>query len=209
MLISGPSIVFRCQDFHEFENPFGIQWLWTGLWLPCNMLFKVRFPKKLAKRQGPDSMFYQYTRNAIAEIRRRKIILSTHLEFLILEIWELYNESGPKYHFNICSVSFVDSAWWRHQMKTFSASLALCAGNSPVTGEFPAQRPLTRSFDVFYDLCLNKRLSKQSWGWWRHHRAHYDVIVMGLERRDDLSTHQTRVTKPSPQWWQYRPPISN
>ena len=33
-------------------------------------------------------------------------------------------------------------------------------------GEFPSQRPVTRSFDVFFDLCLNKRLSKQSWGWW-------------------------------------------
>ena len=39
-------------------------------------------------------------------------------------------------------------------------------GNSHVTGEFPAQRPVTRSFDVFFDLRLNKRLSKQSWGWW-------------------------------------------
>ena len=43
---------------------------------------------------------------------------------------------------------------------------ALCAGNLPVTGEFPSQSLVTRSFDVFYDLCLNKRLSKQSWGWW-------------------------------------------
>ena len=43
-------------------------------------------------------------------------------------------------------------------METFPALLALCAGNSPVTGEFPAQRPVTRSFDVFFDLCLNKRL---------------------------------------------------
>ena len=33
-------------------------------------------------------------------------------------------------------------------------------------GEFPTQRPVTRSFDVFFDLRLNKRLSKQSWGWW-------------------------------------------
>ena len=48
-------------------------------------------------------------------------------------------------------------------METFSALLALCAGNSPATGEFPSQRPVTRSFDVFFDL---KRLSKQSWGWW-------------------------------------------
>ena len=44
--------------------------------------------------------------------------------------------------------------------------MALCAGNSPVPGEIPAQRPVTRSFDVFFDLRLNKKLSKQSWGWW-------------------------------------------
>ena len=56
--------------------------------------------------------------------------------------------------------------WWRHQMETFSALLAVCAGNSTVTGEFPSQRPVTRSFDVFFDLHLNKPLSKQSWGWW-------------------------------------------
>ena len=54
--------------------------------------------------------------------------------------------------------------WWRHEMETFSALMVLCAGNSPVTGEFHAQRPVTRSFDVFFDLRLNKRLSKQSWG---------------------------------------------
>ena len=51
-------------------------------------------------------------------------------------------------------------------MKTFSTLLALCAGNSPVTGEFPSQRPATRSFDVFFDLRLNKPLSEQSWGCW-------------------------------------------
>ena len=68
------------------------------------------------------------------------------------------------------------SSWWRHQMETFSTLLALCVGNSPVPGEFPAQRPVTRSFDVFFDLRLNKRLSKKSWWWfetpshslWRH-----------------------------------------
>ena len=58
------------------------------------------------------------------------------------------------------------SSWWRHQMETFSALLALCAGNSPVPGEFPAQWPVTRSFCAFCDVRLNKRLSKQSWGWW-------------------------------------------
>ena len=51
-------------------------------------------------------------------------------------------------------------------METFSALLAFCAGNSQVTDEFPAQRPVSRNFDVFFDLRLNGRLSKQSWCWW-------------------------------------------
>ena len=67
----------------------------------------------------------------------------------------------PKGH---CAISRY--TWRRHQMETFSALLAFCAGNSPVPGEFPAQRPVTRSFDAFFDLHLNKQLSKQSWGWW-------------------------------------------
>ena len=67
-------------------------------------------------------------------------------------------------------------------METFSALLAICAGNSPIPGEFPAQRPVTRSFDVFFDLCPNKQLSKQSAGDLRRCRAHYDVTVMILTR---------------------------
>ena len=65
-------------------------------------------------------------------------------------------------------VSFLDYSvtWWRYQMETYSALLALCTGNSPVNGEFPTHRPVTRSFDGFFDLRLNKRLRKQWWGWW-------------------------------------------
>ena len=66
----------------------------------------------------------------------------------------------------VSAIHFWIGPWWRHQMETFSALLAICAGNSPVTGEFPTQRPVTRSFDVVFDLRLNKRLSKQGWGWW-------------------------------------------
>ena len=64
---------------------------------------------------------------------------------------------------NFLLLQFGNNAWWRHQMETFSALLAICAGNSPVPGEFPTQRPVTRSFDVFFDLHPNKRLSKQWW----------------------------------------------
>ena len=70
-------------------------------------------------------------------------------------------------------------------METFSALLAICAGNSPVPGEFPTQRPVAQSFDVFFDLRLNKRLSKQWRGWWfetqscplwRHRNADRDKL---------------------------------
>ena len=86
--------------------------------------------------------------------------------------------------------------WWRHQMETFSALLALCAGNSPVPGEFPTQRPVTRSFDVYFDLRPNKRLGKQSWGWWFQtlswslwrHRNEYWIMAMVDMWRKDMET---------------------
>ena len=60
----------------------------------------------------------------------------------------------------------------------FSALLALCAGNSPVTGKFPSQRPVTRSFDVFCDLRLiNAWVNTPEAGDLRRHRAHYDLVV--------------------------------
>ena len=62
-------------------------------------------------------------------------------------------------------VVLIHAPWWCHQMETFSSLLAICAANSPVTGEFSTQRPVTRSFDLFY-LHLNKRLIKQWWCWW-------------------------------------------
>ena len=58
------------------------------------------------------------------------------------------------------------NTWWRHQMEIFSALLAICAGNSPVTAELPKQRRVTWSFHVYFDLRPNKRLSIQSLGWW-------------------------------------------
>ena len=66
------------------------------------------------------------------------------------------------------SPQYVTSLWLRQSdtnaneatssNRNISASLAICAGNSPVTGEFPAQRPVMRSFDVFFDLHRNKRV---------------------------------------------------
>ena len=80
---------------------------------------------------------------------------------------------------------------WRRFMMTssngsiFRVTGPLC-GEFTGPGEFPAQRPVTRSFDVFFDLHLNKRLSKQPWGWWfetpawslwRHRNVEYIYVL--------------------------------
>ena len=67
-------------------------------------------------------------------------------------------------------------------MKTFSALLAIWAENSPITGEFSSQGPVARSFDVFFDLRLNKNVlvSNRDAGDLKRHRAYYDVTVMSL-----------------------------
>ena len=78
--------------------------------------------------------------------------------------------SAHNFHFRVLSMSapglFYLYPWWSHQMETFSTLLAICAGNTLVNSEFPTQRPATGSFDVFFDLRLNKRWSKRWWGWW-------------------------------------------
>ena len=67
-------------------------------------------------------------------------------------------------------------------METFSALLALCVGNSLVAGEFPAQRPVTRSFDVFFGYAwINYSVNKRDAGDLKHHHAHYDVSVMMIQ----------------------------
>ena len=56
--------------------------------------------------------------------------------------------------------------WWRHQIETFPRYWPVVRGihRSPVNS--PSQRPVTRNFDVFFDLGLNKTMSKQVWCWW-------------------------------------------
>ena len=100
-------------------------------------------------------------------------ISGLQLHFLWLYYWFLYSWSVQTFFImqdnagiawlSGVYVPFPHAApisWWRHQMETFSALLALCAGNSLVTGESHSQRPVTWSFDVFFDLHLNKHLSK-------------------------------------------------
>ena len=61
-------------------------------------------------------------------------------------------------------------SWSRHG--NISVLLALCEGNPPVTGGFPSERPVTRRFDDFFDLRLNKRLSRQPKHRWFETQSH-------------------------------------
>ena len=92
--------------------------------------------------------------------------------------WRLPMSCSRCFHKMFSPLVYTLWTWWRHQMETIPALLALCVGNSLVTGEFPWQRPVTRSFDVFFDL----HLSKQSRCWWfetpsRSLWCHCNVIV--------------------------------
>ena len=80
-------------------------------------------------------------------------------------------------------------------METFSALLAFWAGNSPVTGEFPLQRPVTQSFDVVFDLdWINGWVNDREAGNLRRHRTHYDVTVIVRQHLQTLTPVH---------WWLY------
>ena len=117
----------------------------------------------------------RYYTKACFQSTPQKMLFTSHFINIILNFLHLrprsnvFENISGMFRFNTefkVNNWMTDFTWWRHQMETFSALLALCARNSPVNGESPTQRPVTRSFDAFFDLRLNKRLSKQSWGWW-------------------------------------------
>ena len=84
------------------------------------------------------------------------------LKFVVVALHYVF---GPRNLWYLESLSNVFNMMTSSNGK-FSVLLDLCVGISSITGEFPSQRQVTWSFDVFLGLRLNKRLSKQSWGWW-------------------------------------------
>ena len=93
-------------------------------------------------------------------------------------------------------------SYWTHWVRTHFHMMTSSNGNifrvtGHLCGEFPAQRPVTRSFDVFFDLLLNKRLRKQSWGWW------FETLSLSLWRHCNASAKAYRRphTHACPFWW--------
>ena len=127
----------------------------TNTW--CNCLSTPRSRIKYVSNRGPSLFWTIYPKwhdTYIFYIDRPVIGHNGRQSVRPGILWSVGSKNTQLLH---VPISFQET-WWRLQMETFSVLLALCAGNSPVTGEFPAQSTVTRSFDVFFDLCLNKRL---------------------------------------------------
>ena len=93
---------------------------------------------------------------------------------LIFKKWSQWHMKWYKIY-----VRILLNTWWRHQLETISAFLVLCAGNSPVPGEFP-HTGQWRGALMFSLICarINGWVNNGEAGDLRGHWAHYDVIVM-------------------------------
>ena len=91
--------------------------------------------------------------------------------------WDRFVYTNTMSCFQIILTSF--TTWWRHQMETSSALLTLCAGNSPVTVEFPLTKTSHAELWCFFIFAwINSWINNREAGDLRRHRAHYDVIVL-------------------------------
>ena len=134
----------------------------------------------------PTGRFAPYITSVNQYYALHHLFVRDHDVILLID-WHKNNQRATQLckPFKMCVL--VTQAWWRHQMETFSALLTLCAGNSPV----PAQRPVTRSFHVFFDLRLNKPLSKQSWYW------RFETLSRSLWRHRNENPYGCKKTNPS------------
>ena len=110
--------------------------------------------------------------DCLMQKRRNSIANALELRLICIKplIWSMFVSTMVLCAILHFTIAYDDVIKWY----IFHVTGHLC-GNSPVIGEFPTQRPVTRSFDVFFDLRLNKRLSKQCD--LRRHHTHYDVNV--------------------------------
>ena len=144
----------RCSQSNRNHWPSG--WVMT-----CSMLFHhVPFGEDVHQKDDRLTLLVFLMINTFQRILRRATIMWNMTET------DLRGQTNGNILFSIkkrpvgITNPLAKSTWLRHQTEIFSALLTLCDGNSPVTCEFRLQRPVTRGFDVFFALRLNKRLSK-------------------------------------------------
>ena len=137
----------------------------NSLWAPkCNIIYlysllqtNILYYRKIHSQD--------FERRCCCIIRWFKMYHWTEYLIIITGIW-YREEHGAKLVVDLVPAVVLRDDMMTSSNGTKSASLALCAGNYQVIGEFSVQKSVTRSFDIIFDLRLNKCLSKQSWGWW-------------------------------------------
>ena len=160
-----------------FHWRFGVyRWLSARLVFPLNMLTQLRYHTQIFKTENCHDEYFVVIGDTIGCHNPRCYqwwqwwvgIMATFCFQCSLPL------SHRKYYFDM-------SSWWRHRIEAFSALLPLCVGNSPVTGEFPSQRPVTRSlvFSLIY-AWTNGWVNTRDAGGLKCHRAHCDVNVMWI-----------------------------
>ena len=140
-------------------------WEWYPIFLWNHHMRKHRGWNRIYHRR-PCAFMSLYSTEIISGIQNISGELLSARETMMASLYTAlcYNGMWPYMPLNASTHYDVNNG------NNFRVTGHLC-GNSPVTGEFPAQRPVTRSFDVFFDLRLNKRLSKQWWGLWLKTRS--------------------------------------
>ena len=143
------------------------------MWLPRIMSNKL----VIHCRDRPDYLnilINRFINRYVSEIK--KMIQCWHFEPLVMYI---------------CVKEFCHciSSWWRHQMETSSALLAICAGNSPVPGEFP-HKGQWRGALTFSLICVWMKgwVNNREAGDLRRYCAHYDITVMSMLLPESMLT---------------------
>ena len=124
---------------------------------------------------------FKKTRLKVSSAKRRPFCLGLNELSCVVFGMPRFCETAPRDGF---SVEFNTLwPWWRHQMETFSALLALCAGNSPGPVNSP-HKGQWRGALMFSLICvwINGWVNNREAGDLRHHRGHYDVNVMKNEQ---------------------------
>ena len=96
----------------------------------------------------------------------KKVTIKVQQKRLINLVTDMFGFEVGLYDWDAVCLDWRLSTVLYHSMQPTDIMTSSNGNIFRVTGPFPSQRPMTRSFDVFFDLRLNKRLSKQSWGWW-------------------------------------------
>ena len=118
--------------------------------------------------------------------------------------WNLIENTHKKRNYRLQNIGYFVSGWVSFPIFLGEYKVSLHSLVS-VTGEFPAQRPVTRSFDVFCDLRLNKQLSKQCWGWWFETPSHplWRHWNGSAAHGSFLTLFSAWVSNSSIVWWHY------